>query len=118
MDYDQHHYWQQRLQSLLTSAIKGKFTKSILFEKYIGCSVIEFYKHIEAQFTEDMTWNNRGRGKEHWEFDHIIECYKFDLSKEEDRQICFNYRNLRPMWSSQNRTRSKISKVSKQEELI
>lgn len=29
----------------------------------------------------------------------------FDLTKEENQRICFNYRNLQPLWASENNTK-------------
>jgi hypothetical protein len=57
---------------------------------------------------EGMTWNNNtGNG---WHIDHIIPCAAFDLTKSEEQKKCFHYTNLRPMWASEN-----ISKSSKHE---
>lgn len=50
-----------------------------------------------------MSWNNYG--KNGWEIDHIIPCSYFDLTKEENQRICFNYRNLQPLWASENNTK-------------
>ena len=49
-----------------------------------------------------MNWNNYGQGFSKWNLDHIVGCNNFDLSKEEDRLVCFNYKNLRPMWATDN----------------
>lgn len=37
-----------------------------------------------------------------WDIDHVDPCHDFDLSKEEDRLVCFNYKNLSPMWGKDN----------------
>lgn len=38
-----------------------------------------------------------------WEIlGHIKGCNTFDLSKEEDRLVCFNYNNLKPIDSRKN----------------
>ena len=50
------------------------------------------------QFEPGMTWDNYGE----WQIDHIIPCSYFDLTKEENQRICFNYRNLQPLWASEN----------------
>jgi hypothetical protein len=76
--------------------IKSDHTLSLL-----GCSIEEFRKHIESQFQEGMTWENQGRNG--WELDHIIPCSYFDLSDPEQQRICFNYRNLQPLWKLENR---------------
>jgi len=89
-----------------------------LFKYRFGISLTGFRQYIESQFTESISWNNHGDRIGKWEFDHIIECYKFDLSKDEELLKCFHYTNIRPMQFTTNRTRSKISRNFKQEELI
>lgn len=64
----------------------------------VGCSMAKLRRHIEAQFSDGMTWANMGK----WHIDHIVPCSAFDLSKPENQQRCFNYKNLRPMWGSAN----------------
>ena len=76
--------------------IKSDHTLSLL-----GCSIEEFRKHIESQFQEGMTWENQGRNG--WELDHIIPYSYFDLSDPEQQRICFNYRNLQPLWKLENK---------------
>ena len=64
----------------------------------LGCSIKELKKHLQFQFTEDMTWDNYGL----WHIDHKIPCAKFDLSKESEQHKCFNYTNLQPLWAIDN----------------
>lgn len=63
-----------------------------------GCSVRELVAHIESQFTDGMSWENKGK----WQIDHIIPCSAFDLTDTEQQKIAFHYLNLRPVWSSVN----------------
>jgi hypothetical protein len=110
-NYDDHMYWKRRLQSCLNSAIRYNNKTSPLLEKYLGCSLIKFKHHIESQFTEGMTWDNHGKGFNKWEFDHIKGCNNFDLSKEKDKLICWNYKNIRPMWLGDHVKKSKRRKI-------
>ena len=64
----------------------------------VGCSMAKLRRHMAAQFSDGMTWANMGE----WHIDHIVPCSAFDLSKPENQQRCFNYKNLRPMWGSAN----------------
>jgi len=96
-NYEEHMYWRLRLIANLGKAV-NRNSRSKLLEPYLGCTIPEFIKHIESQFTEGMNWNNHGQGKGKWQFDHIIGCNNFDLSKEEDRLKCFHYTNYRPYW--------------------
>ena len=36
--------------------------------EYLGCNIETFKKHVEQQFTEDMSWENYGE----WNIDHKI----------------------------------------------
>lgn len=68
----------------------------------LGCSLDELKVHLEQQFEPGMTWNNLGSGEKNWQIDHIIPCAKFDFSNPIHQQICFNYRNLQPLWAKEN----------------
>lgn len=70
----------------------------------IGCSVEFLRSYIENKFEQGMSWRNYGE----WHVDHIRPCASFDLSQKDQVFECFNWRNLQPMWASQN-----ISKGSK-----
>jgi hypothetical protein len=91
----------QRLQDVL-KCILIKKVKTRKYKNFFGCSPEELRKHIESQFTDGMTWGNHGKGKDKWNFEHIIPCYKFDLTIEKDRKECYHYTNLRPMWQNDN----------------
>jgi hypothetical protein len=64
----------------------------------IGCDINVLRSHLESQFAEGMTWDNYGE----WHVDHIKPCASFDLSNEEEQKICFNYKNLQPLWAEDN----------------
>lgn len=70
----------------------------------LGCSPEFFKRHIESQFQEGMSWENQGKGG--WHLDHIIPCDYFDLSDPEQQKICFNYKNLQPLWERDNLSKS------------
>jgi hypothetical protein len=63
----------------------------------IGCSVYDLRKYIESQFLPEFNWDNHGKI---WELDHIKPCSKFDLTKIEEQQECFNYKNLKPIFKT------------------
>lgn len=80
---------------------------------YIGCSIEDFVKYIENQFQEGMSWDNYGS----WHIDHILPLDCFNLKEERELFIAWNYRNLQPLWASENC--SKSNKVPENvEELI
>jgi hypothetical protein len=72
--------------------------------KLLGCDVKTLKAHLESQFVDGMSWENYGN--DGWHIDHIIPCASFDLSKVEEQRICFNYRNLQPLWSKDNMSKS------------
>ena len=45
-----------------------------------------------------MSWDNYGE----WHIDHIVPCASFDLSDPNQQRICFNFRNLQPLWAKDN----------------
>ena len=66
--------------------------------KLLGCSSEFLRQHLERQFKPGMSWENHGQ----WHLDHIKPCASFDLSKPEQQRICFNYKNLQPLWAIDN----------------
>lgn len=98
LNYRIRMFYRWRIASLL----KSKKTQSTL--KYLGCTIEELKKHLESQFEPGMSWENYGR--KGWHIDHIIPCSYFDLSIEENQYICFNFRNLQPLWAKENLLKS------------
>lgn len=87
-----------RLRGRLRAAMKhGKHGKKIAL--LIGCSLEDFRKHIESQFTAGMTWENHGTV---WSLDHIRPCCRFDLTTEAGQRECFHYSNTRPLGKREN----------------
>lgn len=87
-----------RISSCVSTGRFGETTKQLL-----GCSLSYFKDHLERQFTGGMSFENYGKL---WEIDHIVECAKFNMESEQDRNACFHYTNLRPLKCSVNRSRS------------
>lgn len=67
----------------------------------IGCSVPEFFAHIEAQFADGMSWGNMGK----WEFDHIVPLAAFDLSDPDQVRQAMHFSNHQPLWRRDNRAK-------------
>jgi hypothetical protein len=70
---------------------------------YLGCTWEEFKIHLENQFTDGMTWENRG--VHGWHIDHIKPVNTFDLTDPIQLKECWNYTNLRPLWAKDNLSR-------------
>jgi len=73
--------------------------------KYVNCSWNFFYEYIELQFVDGMNWNNYGNRIGHWSLDHYIPREAFDLTKIEEQEVCFGWKNCRPLWHTENETK-------------
>lgn len=83
--------------SRICRVLKGEIKSGHSFE-LLSCSLDELKVHLEQQFEPGMTWDNYGE----WHIDHIIPCARFDLRNPIHQKICFNYRNLQPLWAKEN----------------
>lgn len=82
--------------------------KSMTTETILGCDWNTFKKYIENQFLEGMTWENNGRGKDKWHYDHIIPLAS--AKTKEDLYKLNHYTNFKPLWEEDNLKKSdKIS---------
>lgn len=91
----------ERLRNRLLMAFKnGGFKKQSTTEKMLGCSFKQFSKHIERQFTDGMSWDNRGE----WHLDHILplSC----ATTIEGLERLSHYTNIRPLWAADNLSKS------------
>lgn len=99
---------QWNIRTLLRIALKKrKHKKQSRLQTILGCTIVEFKKHMERQFEAGMTWANHGE----WEMDHIVA-----ISKAQDGigvEALFHHTNMRPLWKKPNR-----SKGAKMEYLI
>lgn len=77
-----------------------KIRSGITTREMLGISNDEYIKYLESTFTEGMTWEKYRSGE--LQIDHIIPCVCFDLTKESHQRVCFNYRNTRMLFSSEN----------------
>lgn len=66
----------------------------------VGCSPEFLKEHLETQFTDGMSWENRNE----WHIDHII---PLSSAKTEDElyKLC-HYTNLQPLWAEDNLKKS------------
>lgn len=81
---------------------RQKATKSGRTETLIGCTIAELMTHLERQFTNGFSWENRAS----WHIDHFVPISVFDLKDTEEQKWAFNYRNLRPLDSRENQMKS------------
>jgi hypothetical protein len=88
----------------LGAAVKAG-SKSRGVAALLGCSMDQFCGHLEIHFLPGMSWENYG--KTGWEIDHKKPCCSFDLLDISQRQKCFHYSNLQPLWAEDNQKKGK-----------
>lgn len=76
----------------------GGFKKEKSSVDLLGCTWGEFKLHIESQFTEGMTWENRGRNG--WHIDHVKPLANAKTLAAV-QELC-HYTNLQPLWEADN----------------
>lgn len=106
--YEQKKYQEDQTFRLL-KCLRSRFYKAVTRAQragttlqLVGCTSEQLRQHLEAQFTDGMSWDNFGD----WEIDHKHPCAKFDLSDPEQQRQCFHYTNLQPLWAEVNRRKA------------
>ena len=102
-------YWNNRKEEepefkLLTNMRSrlSKYLKKLNISKtnktfdIVGCTPQELKEHLEKQFSNGMTWENRVE----WHIDHIIPLSSAK-TEEELYKLC-HYTNLQPLWAIEN----------------
>ncbi len=74
------------------------------YESYLGYTKNEFINHIESQFKDGMSWDNRSE----WHIDHIKPIIAFIKEGVTDIKVINALSNLQPLWAKEN-----LSKGSK-----
>lgn len=88
------------LRTLLRNSLKKpQHKKTSRLQTILGCTVVEFKRHMERQFTKGMNWTNQGV----WEMDHIVPVSSATTGPEVI--ALFHHTNLRPLWATPNRTK-------------
>lgn len=88
------------LRARILEAIKfNKGKKTTSSSTLLGCSIKFLRNHLEKQFQPGMTWENQGKI---WHVDHVLPCASFDLTVPEQQRTCFFYKNLQPLWATDN----------------
>jgi hypothetical protein len=97
---------QYRLRNHLRSRIRGALMRNKKTGRtleLVGCSIDQLSGWLEIQFRPGMTWENYGPV---WHIDHKRPCSSFDLSDPSQQRECFNYKNLQPLFASENLSKS------------
>jgi len=96
----------QDIKGSIGLSIRNKgYTKKSRTHEILGCSYVEFQKHLESKFETWMNWGNKGKYNGSfnygWDMDHII-----PLSSATTEQELLNlnhYTNFQPLCSKINR---------------
>ena len=96
----------QKLKKNLNKRISRALTmqgveKSGFTEDLCGINHKELATYFESIWEDDMSWDNYGE----WHIDHIRPCNSFDLLDRSQQLVCFNWRNLQPMWAAENHSK-------------
>ena len=96
-EYDLKNIYKQRYRDSLKSVIRRlNRDKNDYTNKLLGYSDMDFKIHIESQFIEDMSWENRNT----FEVDHIIPIVAF--IENTPLNIVSSLDNLKPMNPTEN----------------
>jgi hypothetical protein len=97
MEEDPLYALSSRLRGAIRKAISGGgYRKRSRTKDILGCSWEELKTHIENQFTEGMSWENRSE----WHIDHIIPLAS--ATTEEELIKLNHHTNLQPLWAKDN----------------
>jgi hypothetical protein len=80
--------------------ISNNITKKNKTFDIVGCLPQQLKKHLENQFVDGMSWENRNE----WHIDHIIPLSSAK-TEEELYKLC-HYTNLQPLWVEDNLKKS------------
>ena len=86
-----------RLRNYLTTLNITKKNKTF---EIVGCSPQFLKEHLEKQFVDGMTWENRNK----WHIDHKLPLSSAN-TEEELHKLC-HYTNLQPLWAEENLKKS------------
>ena len=107
-DRNRRRYQEDSLYRMINN-LRRRYAKKIqrnaassthVHQELLSCTVAECRAHLESQFQPGMSWENMAN--EGWHIDHIRPCASFDLNDPEQQKVCFNWRNLAPIWAKDN----------------
>lgn len=99
----QIRYERRKIKNTCQIELSAIIHKKLPMDQYvplIGCTVGFFLAYVESKFQAGMTLETFGFST--WNLDHYIPCIFFDIFDSVERRICWNYRNLQPLWAKDN----------------
>jgi len=100
------------LRSRLANALRNN-AKTGSAVNDLGCSIEELKIYLQLRFTQDMSWDNYGKGLDKWNIDHITPLCSYDLTLKEELVKACHYSNLQPLWERDNLRKIKDDKKQK-----
>jgi len=93
-----------RLRAIVASRLHKALMRNKKYSTldYLGCDIDFLRKWLEFRFDGNISWENYGS---YWEIDHILPVSAFDLSDQTQIDICFNWTNLQPLETAENRSK-------------
>lgn len=62
-------------------------------------------RHIEKQFTEDMSWERYMKGEIHIDHKIPVSAFNYETPEDIDFKKCWSLKNLQPMWAKKNQSK-------------
>lgn len=93
---------QQFIRNSLNRCMDNFAGKREKAEKLLGYTCEQLRSHIESQFKEGMSWDNRSE----WHIDHIKPVSAFIKEEIADPAIINALNNLQPLWAHENRSKN------------
>lgn len=97
----------KRFDSRLAKSVRSGCTRqgaSPTHEAFLGYTMADLRDHLERQFTGKMNWKRFCAGEIH--IDHIVPLSAFELEDEDELKAAWAITNLRPLWASDNLSKS------------
>jgi len=96
---DLRFHLNQRMSCAISQSLEGG-KGGRPWEALVGFSLSDLMWHLEKQFTDGMSWENRSE----WHIDHIIPKSRFNFEKATDLDFkrCWALKNLQPLWGPEN----------------
>lgn len=93
--------WNHRLELICRQRIYKVSGSSKNYKDLLGCSIDHLKRWFEFNLQIDnFTWEDYNN---EWEIDHVVPCSQFDITDDNQKYQCFNWRNMKPESKSFNK---------------
>ena len=100
LKYDPIFKMKETIRSRIYLCLKrNKIIKSQTLINLLGTNNMDLvWSHLKKQFKRGMTQKNHGK----WHIDHIRPISSFNLHDPLQQRQCFHYKNMQPLWATDN----------------